>query len=69
MKKAVKILAIAALVLGAVACSSAKKMAELADNVIVSCDPAVLECVAGNIDPTVSVTYPAYPRGYPCHRL
>ena len=59
MKKAVKILAIAALVLGAVACSSAKKMAELADNVIVSCDPAVLECVAGNIDPTVSVTYPA----------
>ena len=59
MKKAVKILAIAALVLGAVACSSAKKMAELADNVIVSCDPAVLECFAGNIDPTVSVTYPA----------
>ena len=59
MKKAVRILAIAALVLGAVACSSAKKMAELADNVIVSCDPAVLECVAGNIDPTVSVTYPA----------
>ncbi len=59
MKKAVKFLAIAAMVLGAVACSSAKKMAELADNVIVSCDPAVLECVAGNIDPTVSVTYPA----------
>ena len=59
MKKAVRILAAAALVLSAVACSSAKKMAELADNVIVNCDPAVLECVAGNIDPTVSVTYPA----------
>ena len=59
MKKAVKIFAAAVLVLGAVACSSAKKMAELADNVIVKCDPAVLECVAGNIDPTVTVTYPA----------
>ena len=59
MKKAVKIFAAAILALGAVACSSAKKMAELADNVIVNCDPAVLECVAGNIDPTVTVTYPA----------
>ena len=59
MKKAVKILAAAVLVLSAVACSSAKKMAELADNVIVKCDPAVLECIGGSIDPTVSVTYPA----------
>ncbi|MBQ6286330.1 MAG: hypothetical protein IJK73_01570 [Bacteroidales bacterium] len=59
MKKAIKILAAAAMVLSAVACSSAKKMAELADNVIVKCDPAVLECIGGNIDPTVSVTYPA----------
>ena len=58
MKKAIKILAAAVLVLSAVACSSAKKMAELADNVIVTCNPAVLECVAGNVDPTVSVTYP-----------
>ena len=59
MKKAIKILAAAAIVLSAVACSSAKKMAELADNVIVTCYPAVLEAVAGNVDPTVSVTYPA----------
>ena len=59
MKKAVRILAAAVLVLGAVACSSAKKMAELADNVIVSCNPAVLECIGGSIDPTVTVTYPA----------
>ena len=59
MKKAIKILAAAAIVLSAVACSSAKKMAELADNVIVTCNPAVLEAVAGSIDPTVSVTYPA----------
>ena len=59
MKRAIQILAAAVLVLGAVACSSAKKMAELADNVIVTCDPAVLECVGGNIDPTVTVNYPA----------
>ena len=59
MKKAIKILAAAAIVLSAVACSSAKKMAELADNVIVTCNPAVLEAVAGNVDPSVSVTYPA----------
>ena len=59
MKKAVKIFAAVVLVLGAVACSSAKKMAELAENVIVTCNPAVLECVGGNIDPTVTVTYPA----------
>ena len=59
MKKAVRILAAAILVLSAVACSSAKKMAELADNVIVNCDPAVLECIGGSIDPTVTVTYPA----------
>ena len=59
MKKAVRIIAAAVLVLSAVACSSAKKMAELADNVIVKCDPAVLECIGGSIDPTVTVSYPA----------
>ncbi|MBQ6253105.1 MAG: hypothetical protein IJK05_00410 [Bacteroidales bacterium] len=59
MKKTIKILAAAALILSVAACSSVKKMAELAENVIVSCDPAVLECVAGNVDPAVSVTYPA----------
>jgi len=59
MKKAIKLLAVVAMGMAAVACSSAKKMAEQADNVVVSCDPAVLECVAGNIDPTLTVTYPA----------
>ena len=56
MKKAFKILAAAAIVLSAVACSSAKKMAELAENVIVTCNPAVLEAEG-------------HPRGHPCHRL
>lgn len=59
MKKTLKFFAAAIIGMAAVACSSAKKMAELADNVIVKCDPAVLECVAGNIDATVTVTYPA----------
>ena len=41
-----------------IACSSAEKMAEMAENVTVKCEPAVLEVVAGAIDATVSVTYP-----------
>ena len=59
MKKSIKFLAAAILGLAAVACSSPKKMAEMAENVTVKCEPAVLEVVAGEIDATVSVTYPA----------
>ena len=51
---------LSALVLGfaAIACSSPEKMAEMAENVTVKCEPAVLEVVGGEIDATVSVTYP-----------
>ena len=49
----------AVLGLAAVACSSPEKMADMAENVTVNCDPAVLEVVAGEINATVSVTYPA----------
>ncbi|MBQ0144445.1 MAG: hypothetical protein KBS78_04630 [Bacteroidales bacterium] len=59
MNKAIKLMALAVLGMAAVGCSSAKKMVELADNVVVTCNPAVLECVAGNIDPVLTVTYPA----------
>ena len=48
----------AVLGLAAIACSSPEKMAEMAENVTVKCEPAVLEVVAGEIDATVSVTYP-----------
>lgn len=41
-----------------VACSSPEKMAEMAENVTVKCEPAVLEVIGGVIDATVSVTYP-----------
>ena len=58
MKKSIKFLASAILGLAAVACSSPKKMAEMAENVTVKCEPAVLEVVAGKIDATVTVTYP-----------
>lgn len=55
MKKILLFFAAAALT---VACASPEKMAKLADNVKVTCEPGVLEVVNGTIDPTVSVTYP-----------
>ena len=59
MKKSIKSMFAAVLGLAAVACSSPEKMAEMAENVIVKCEPAVLEVVGGVIDAEVSVTYPA----------
>jgi len=58
MKRNINFLSAIALGLAAVACSSPEKMAEMAENVTVKCEPAVLEVVAGEIDATVSVTYP-----------
>ena len=58
MKRTINFLSAIVLGFAAVACSSAEKMAEMAENVTVKCEPAVLEVVAGEIDATVSVTYP-----------
>jgi outer membrane protein OmpA-like peptidoglycan-associated protein len=58
MKKELKLMAAAAMAILAVGCSSAQKMVEEANNVKVTCDPAVLEAVAGNVDANVTVTYP-----------
>ena len=58
MKKTIKSMAAAILGFAAIACSSPEKMAEMAENVTVTCEPAVLEVVAGEINATVSVTYP-----------
>ena len=55
MKRILVFLAGAALM---VACASPEKMAKLAENVKIACEPSVLEVVAGNIDASVSVTYP-----------
>ena len=59
MNRTIKVLSIALLSLAAVACSSPKKMAEMAESVNVSCNPAVLEVVGGEINADVTVTYPA----------
>jgi len=58
MKKGIKFLTAAILGVAAVACSSPSKMAEQAENVLVSCEPAVLEVIAGVIDADVTVVYP-----------
>ena len=58
MKTTLKIFAAAILAIAAASCSSAEKMAELAENVVVECNPAVLQVVGGNIDANVTVTYP-----------
>ena len=58
MKTTFKIFAAAILAIAAASCSSAEKMAELAENVVVECNPAVLQVVGGNIDANVTVTYP-----------
>ena len=58
MKKELKLFAALAVSITMVACSSAEKMAQLAQNVKVSCNPVVLEAVAGSIDADITVTYP-----------
>ena len=55
MKKTLRIILAAMLAVVAFGCSSLKKMQEQAENVIVTCDPQVLECIAGSIDATVTV--------------
>lgn len=58
MNKGIRIFAAVLTGFAAVACSSASKMAEMYENVKVSCDPSVLEVVAGKVDAVVSVSYP-----------
>ena len=59
MMKSVKFLAAAAMLAAAVSCASIEKMAQMAENVKVTCDPGVLEAQNESIDAAVSVTYPA----------
>ena len=58
MKKELKLFAALAVSVAMVACSSAEKMVQQASNVKVSCNPGVLEAVAGSIDADITVTYP-----------
>ena len=59
MMKSFKFLAAAAILAAAVSCASIEKMAQMAENVKVTCDPGVLEATNDAIDAVVSVTYPA----------
>jgi len=59
MKKAFRILSAAAILAAAVSCASVEKMAQMAENVKVTCDPGVLEAVNGQVEAVVAVTYPA----------
>ena len=59
MKRTLKFLAAAAMIVAAASCASIEKMAKMAENVKVTCEPGVLEVVDNSIDPVVSVTYPA----------
>ncbi len=58
MKKISKILSFAVLGAAVAACGSPEKMAKMAENVTVKCEPAVLEVVGGEISADVTVTYP-----------
>ncbi len=58
MKKIAKIFTFAILGAAVVACGSPEKMAKMAENVTVNCNPAVLEVVGGEINADVTVTYP-----------
>ena len=59
MKKTIKSLSAVILAFAAAACSSPEKMTEMAQDLTVGCEPAVLEVVGGKIDADVTVTYPA----------
>ena len=59
MKKTIRMIAAAFLAVAVAGCASVEKMAQMAENVKVTCDPEVLEVVGGAVEGTVSVTYPA----------
>ncbi len=59
MKKLISnVLLIAAVSFGLVSCNNAQKMIDAADQIDIQCNPEVLEVIAGQIDATVSVTFP-----------
>lgn len=59
MKIRLSIIAGIILAFSLASCSSAEKMAQMAENISVSCEPPVLEAIAENIDAILTVTYPA----------
>ncbi|MDD2293363.1 MAG: hypothetical protein PHD07_04040, partial [Bacteroidales bacterium] len=58
-KNLIKVLFLAVATFALVSCDNPAKMAEAADQVKITCNPEVLEVIAGNIDAKVDVTFPA----------
>ncbi|MDD2594214.1 MAG: hypothetical protein PHD11_00140 [Bacteroidales bacterium] len=58
-KNLLKVLFVAFAAFAMVSCNNPSKMIEAADQVKIVCNPEVLEVIAGNIDATVDVTFPA----------
>ncbi len=58
MKIRLSIIAGIILAFSLASCSSAEKMAQMAQNISVTCEPPVLEAIAENIDAVLTVTYP-----------
>ena len=59
MKKITNILLVAVAALAMTSCNDASKMAKYAEQVKISCNPEVLEVVAGEINADVTVSFPA----------
>ena len=59
MKKILTIVSLTAAVLGMVSCASADKMAKMAEQVTVDCNPSPLVVKGGKIDADLTVNYPA----------
>ncbi len=57
--KSLRLLGLALLGLLAVSCTNPKKMAKMASMVTTECNPQVLEAVAGNIQATYTIQFPA----------
>lgn len=58
MKKLFRIFAATVAIVTVFSCKSMQEMVKMAEDVAIECDPAVLEVIGGNIDATVTVTYP-----------
>ena len=59
MKRTLRMLIAALVGIAAMSCASMEKMQKMADSVKITCEPAILEVVAGEIDAEITVTYPA----------
>jgi len=58
-KNLINLVLVAVASLALVSCNNAQKMIDAANQIKIECNPEILEVVAGNIDASVAVTFPA----------